>query len=324
MPLSRATSLVAFALAPDGRSFFATVRSPSFSGVARIRPNGNALTKIKAFPDPQGDQAEGSFDGRWLVWKEFHGFSSFDDFTVYTWNSRTGRVSRIGSATKAPNGRFWQSPWQGPDVRSEKAVWAQGSGPAGLAKIHLYDLRSGRGRVIRTGHIEGPFLLDHGLVAWPESLARGAEVHMNVASAWTGKTVRTPQALRRLRGVSGLDTDGRQIAYPDGPYESLWWSPSLRRKPTEILAGRGDNHIDNSVQIGDRYIGFGIQTHIFLADTTTRRYVELEHQYGWTELNASSLLVDYGTNDRKKLDYRAHVVLIPLRDLPPMTACSRH
>jgi hypothetical protein len=317
VPLSRTTSLVPFALAPDGRSFFAVVRSDGFSGVARIGARVRHITPIKAFPDSSIDQAAGSFDGRWLVWKEFRGISSFDDFTVYAWDSNTDRVAQIGASVAG-----WESPWQGPDVRAGVATWAEGSGADGLADIHVYDLRAGRNRVIHTGHAEGPLLLAHGLVAWPESPSPGAFVRMLVADALTGDAAKTPPALRVLNGISGLDTDGRQIAYPSAAFKSLWWSPSLRRAPRKILAARGYSHVDNSVQIGGRYIGFGIQPRLFLADTKTHRYLEIEHELGWTELSAAALLVDYGANPERRFDYRAHVVLVPLRDLPRMPACG--
>ncbi len=322
VPLSRTTSLVPFALAPDGRSFFADVRSRHFFGVARIGSAPPAMTEIKAFPYSSESQADGSFDGRWFVWYEYRGFSSFDDFKIYAWDSHTGRVKRIGAATKGPNGELWTSPWQGPHVRNGEATWTQGSGPDGLTEVHVYDLRAGRDRVIHTGHTESPFLLAHRLVAWPESPKRGAYAQMFVANALTGKRVEVPPALRVLRGISGLETDGRQIAYPSARFRSLWWSPSLRAEPTEILAARGLNSIDNSVQIGGRYVGFGIEPPLFLADTKTRRYLEIERQYGYTELNANVLLVDYGNNTRKRLDFRSHVVLVPLRALPRMPACS--
>ncbi|HEY4236929.1 MAG TPA: hypothetical protein VGM45_06290 [Gaiellaceae bacterium] len=321
VPLSRTTSLVPFALAPNGRSFFAVVRSPHFSGVARIGSGAHDMTEIKAFPAPNTYQADGSFDGRWFVWYEYHGFSSFDDFKIYAWDSRTGRVKRIGAAAKGPTGELWASPWQGPDVRNGLATWAQGSGPNGLTRVHVYDLRAARDRVIHTGYTEGPFLLPHRLVAWAESPKRGAYVQMFSANALTGKRVAAPPALRVLRGISGLDTDGRQIAYPSARFRSLWWASSLRAEPTEILAARGLDTIDNSVQVGGRYVGFGIQPPLFLADTKTRRYLEIERQFGYTELNPNALLVDYGNNTKKRLDFRSHVVLVPLRALPRMPAC---
>ena len=148
VPLSRTTSLVPFGLAPDGRSFFAVVRSPRFSGVARIGSGAHSMTEIKAFPAPNTYQADGGFDGRWFVWYEYHGFSTFDDFKIYAWDSRTGRVKLIGAAARGPTGELWPSPWQGPDVRNGLATWAQGSGPDGLSKGALVrpSCRPGTGR----------------------------------------------------------------------------------------------------------------------------------------------------------------------------------
>jgi hypothetical protein len=321
VPLSRTTSLVPLAQARDGRSFFATVYSARFSGVARISATARRLTRIKAFPDPTNDQAEGAFDGRWLVWHEYHGFTSFDDFTTWAWDSHTGKVSQIGEATHGPGGGFWESPWRGPDVRRGIATWVQGIGPDGLTAVHVYDLRSGRDLVVRRGHAQGSFLLAGHLVAWPESPAPRAETKMYLASAVTGNRVAAPRALRRLRGVSGLATNGRRIAYPNGSFKSLWWSPSLQESPQEIVAARGLNYIDNSVQIGGRYIGFGIQPRVFVGDTKTHRYLALtSHHSGWTRIDSKSLLILYATGS-KELDALAPIAFVPLRDLPPMPPC---
>lgn len=112
VPLSRTISLVPWNLAHDGRTFFATVDSPGFSGVARVDATRRRMTRIKAFPDPAEYQADGAFDGRWLVWSEYHGFDTFNDFTVWAWDSHTGAVRQIGSAVKSPGGSFWDSPWR--------------------------------------------------------------------------------------------------------------------------------------------------------------------------------------------------------------------
>jgi hypothetical protein len=131
-----------------------------------------------------------------------------------------------------------------------------------------------------------------------------------------------PLALRALRGVSGLATDGRRIAYPSGSYTSLRWAPSLVAAPQEVVAARGMNHIDNSVQIGGHYIGFGMQPRVFVGDTETHRYLALTNRHsGWTRIDSKSLLVLYA-NGSKRLDALAPIAFVPLRDLPPLPACS--
>ena len=158
MGLSRTTPLVPFALAHGRRSFFAAIYSPDFSGVAEIDARTNAVEQIKAFPDPAADQAGGAFDGRWLVWAEYHSLTSLGDFTVWAWDSRSGRVTKIGAATRSIAGEFWHSPLRAPDALDGIATWVQGTGPSGIAGVHVYNLRTGHDAIIHRGHAQGSFL----------------------------------------------------------------------------------------------------------------------------------------------------------------------
>jgi hypothetical protein len=320
--LSRSTPLVPFALAHDGRSFFAAIYSPGFSGVAEIDAKTNAVEPIKAFPNPAEDQAGGAFDGHWLVWGEYHSLTSLGDFTVLAWDSRSGRVTKIGAATRSPGGEFWESPLRTPDVLDGIATWVQGTGPGGVAGVHVYNLRTGDGTIIHRGHAQGSFLFAGHRVAWPESPGPGRVTRMHAASALTGKRVVVPRALRALDGVSGLATDGHRIAYPDAPYRSIWWSPSLRRKPRKILTARSRDHIDDSVQVGRRYVGFGIWPRLFVADTQTHRYIEVGRHGGWIQVDGITLLVVAGS-PTKAVHPRLRLALVPLGRLPPLPACTR-
>ncbi len=231
-------------------------------------------------------------------------------------------MRQIGAATRAPDGAFWPSPWRQPDVRGGIATWAQGSGPGGRTEVHAYDLRTGQDRIIRSGFAQGSFLLGRHLVAWPESTTGRTATKMHLASTVTGRPLRVPPALRALRGVSGLATVGRRVAYPSARYTSLWWSPSLQRRPRRIVTVRGYDHIDNSVQIGGRYLGFGIQPRVFVGDTKTHRYVEITAHGGWTRVDATSLLVHYATGSKAFDHAHAPIAFVPLRALPRMPACS--
>jgi len=318
--VSKTTAMVPLALAHDGRSFFAEVYSPRFSGVARVESRTSAVMRIKAFPDPKFDQAWGAFDGRWLVWNEYHGFDSFDDFTTWAWDSRTRKLTQIGAATRGPNGQFWESPWRGADVRRGIATWVQGVGPDELGELHSYNLQSGRDLVVRHGHPGGGFLLDHHLVVWTEASARGVPTRMHAASALTGRPVSLPRALRGLRNVTGLQTDGRRIGYPDARYKSLWWAPALGAQPHEVVGTRHLDHVDNSVSVGGRYVGFGVFPDVYVADTKTRRYIEVSTNGGSAFVDSRTLLVVHGPR-RKVLHAILRMALVPLRDLPPIPAC---
>ena len=310
-----------FALAHDRHSFFAAVYSPRFSGVAEVDARTNVVKEIKAFPDRDEDQADGAFDGRWLVWSEYHSLSSPDDFTVWAWDSRSGQVTRIGAATRSSDGEFWESPLQAPDARGGIATWVQGSGPDGVAAVHVYNLRTGHGAVIHRGHAQGSVLFVRHLVGLPESPGPGRVTRMQVASALTGRPAQVPRALRRLDGVSGLDTDGSRIAYPNPPYRSIWWSPSLRRKPGKIVTARSHDHVDDSVQVGGHYIGFGIWPRLFVADTKTHRYVQIARRGGWIQVDDTTLLVAFGS-PTKVIHPRLRIAVVPLGKLPAMPACT--
>lgn len=313
--------MVPLALARDGRSFFAEVHSRRFSGVARVDARASTLSRIKAFPSPRWEQAWGAFDGRWLVWNEYHGFSNFDHFTTWAWDTRTRELTRLGAATRGPDGRFWESPWRGADVRDGIATWVQGVGPDLLGEVHAYNLRTGRDLVVRHGHPGGSFLLAHHVLVWPEASAPRVPTRMHAASALTGRAIPLPRALRDARNVSALQTDGRAIAYPDGRFKSLWWASSPQEKPHEVVPTGHLVHIDNSVQVGGGYVGFGTQPRVYVAEPRVRRYVEVSRNLGSVFVNSSSLLVLYGTT-KKVLHPILRMAFVPLRDLPPMPACS--
>jgi hypothetical protein len=128
-------------------------------------------------------------------------------------------------------------------------------------------------------------------------------------------------ALRTLRNVTGLQTDGHGIAYPNASYKSLWWSPSPGEQPSKAVATRHLQHVDNSVQVSGRYVAFGIYTGVFVADTRLRRYVQVSAHGGSALVDSTDLLVTYGPS-KKALHPLLRMFFVPWRDLPPMPACS--
>jgi hypothetical protein len=312
--------MVPLALAHDGRSFFASVYSRRFSGVGQIDARTGRLTKIKAFPDPKFNQAWAALDGRWLVWNEYHDYNGFNDFTTWAWDTHARKLVSIGSATRGPAGEFWDSPWRGPDIRDGTATWVQGVGPDQLADVHSYDLRTGHDLVVREGHPGGAFLLDHHILVWAEASAPGTPTSMHAVSALTGAAVPVPRALRTLRNVTGLQTDGNRIAYPDASYKSLWWSPTSAATPHAVVGTRHLQHVDNSVQVGGRYVAFGIYPGLFVADTHLRRYVQVSTDGGLALVNSTALLVTHAPT-KKVLHPVLRMALVRLRDVPPIPAC---
>jgi hypothetical protein len=308
------------ALAKDGHSFFAEIYTKDYSGVAKIDAASSRYTKVKRFPDPANDQASGSFDGRWLVWAEYHSLYDTGDFTVWSWDSRTGRLRKIGAATRSPGGDFWTSSLQAPVAFDGYATWEQGVGPNNLGDIHVVDLARGRDRVVRRGHSEGPFLVAGPLVVWAESMKRGALTVMRAASAVTGRFVATPPALRKLRGGLAPATDGEALVYITGYWGSLWWSPSLGAKPRRVLRSPVGYTIDNSLQVAGDFVFFGIQPARYFANAASGRFIEID-QVGFARLDTRSLLF-LRPPAKKAIHGISDVVFLPLKSLPPIPPCK--
>ncbi|TML33163.1 MAG: hypothetical protein E6G24_08350 [Actinobacteria bacterium] len=319
--LSRRASVLPIAGAGDGRRFFAQLYSPDFSGVVRIDARTSRLTRIRRFPSARNDQADGSFDGRWFVWNEYHSLSDFfADFTTFAWDSRTGTLLQIGAAKKDLDGNFWASPWRQPDVRNGLATWTQGVGPDGeTTEVHVYNLASRTDRIVRTGHAQGSFFVAGPIAVWPESLAPGGRTRMLAANPYTGEEVAAPGSLARLRGISALFTDGRTFAYPSAKFISLWWSPSTRTAPHRIFSAKPPNsYVDNSVRIAGRFVIFSSLGRGYVADTRLHRYVKIGGDPA--AIDRKALIVSSWTHG-KHLHPRNRIMFVPLRSLPPPGRC---
>jgi hypothetical protein len=319
--LSRRISIVPLAVANDGRSFFAEINSKAYSGVIRINALSSRYKKIKRFSDPVNYQASGDFDGRWLVWAEYHSLYDPDDFTVWSWDSRTGRLRELGAATRSPSGNFWPSALQAPIVHDGYATWEQGSGPNGLGDVHVVKLATGRDRIVRRGHTGGPFLVNGPRVIWPESMKAGALTIMRTVDARTGLMVATPPALRNLRGGIWPASNGKSLMYATDIQKSLWWSPSLEVRPRRIFRTRGYNLLKIPLnEIWARYTSFSIPYRTYLVDTVAGRYVRISPG-GWAITGPKALVLL--TPSAKKANHAiTDIFFLPLKSLPPIPPCG--
>lgn len=321
--LSRRVSIVPLALADDGRSFFAEIYSKEYSGVVKIDARSSRYTKIKRFSDPVNYQASGDFDGRWLVWAEYHSlYDNLADFTIWSWDSHTGRVRQIGRAKRAPSGEFWGSSWRAPVAHQGFAAWEQGAGPDNLGEIHVVDLASGHHRIVRRGHLSGPFLIDGPRVVWPESMKRGALAVLRTANARTGRIVATPPALRKLRGADWPGSSGKDLMYATNGQTALWWSPSLNVKARRVFTGKPSRDLLGIPfnKISGKHTTFSIPLKVFVTDVVAGRFV-LIHRGGWALTGPEALVLL--TPSKKKANHAiTDIYFVPLKSLPPVPPCS--
>ncbi|HUK77960.1 MAG TPA: hypothetical protein VL117_10220 [Thermoleophilia bacterium] len=316
--LSRRVSLVPLACGDDGRTFFAALSSKGYSGVVRVDAVTSRVTGIRRFAHPRTDQAwgAGAFDGRWLVWGESHTLEDPTISTVWSWDSRTGKVREIGVPGRAFASRFWAG--SEPVVRDGLVTWTQAVNAAGLGAVHVIDLATGRDRIVHRGKVTESFFVAGGLVVWGRATEPAGIAVTGAADARTGARVALPAALAGARAADDLATDETAVAYAGSHLDTLWWSPSLQTPPRRLFNVVQPYPIDDSIQVAGRYISFSVAPHSYLADTRSRRYAEISAG-GWTLLGTSSLVIVEPAAG-KAVHPISDVVFLPLRSLPAMPA----
>jgi hypothetical protein len=315
--LSRRVSLVPLASGDDGHTFFAAMYSKGFSGVVRVDAVTDRVTRIRRFAVARIDQAsDGSFDGRWLVWSELRGFELPRIVAVWAWDSQTGRLQRI-AGRRAASGATWTR--SAAEVRDGLVTWTEPAAAGGLSEVHVFDLARGRDRVVHRGRVFGSFFVNGGLVVWGPAKGGGSIV-TGAARAATGEPVALPPALAGLRGA-GLATDGGAIVHADVHWSSLWWSPALSTAPRRLFAVRAGIPIDDSLQVAGRLIWFDVAPRSYLADTRSRRYVDVGPS-SLSILDATSVVILRPS--ASKTDHPvSDVIFLKLASLPAIAAAHR-
>ena len=294
-------------ISADGRTAYVSTWSAGFSGVAALNLASGGLRGIKSFADPATDQADGSFGGRWLVWEETYSLQSLDDFTIYSWDSATGTLRRLGHSLAGPGGTAWPSPWHGPAVSGNYAAWAQGYGPGGVVEIVLADLQTGQVKVIRRGHVQPPFFDAH-LVVWPESDRPGTQTTLRAFSLVTGRPAALPPVLAAVHGTEFVATDGIRTAYFSPDLTRLYYSPAQDQRAQMVLRlPAGVAFANLAIEPGT--LAWTTTQATYLASTRTGAYSRVTPEYGYATGSGSVVLIsDAPSQKTVHPDLTLHVV----------------
>jgi hypothetical protein len=289
VPLSLHGEVVPLGMSPGGTTAYVSAWTAGFAGVAALDLASGRLRPIHPFRDPATDQADGASGGRWVAWAETYSLTSLDQFTVYAWDSVTGRLLTLGRSINGPGGTPWPSPWHAPAVGGHYAAWAQGYGPGGEVEIRLADLATGQVRVIRAGHTQPPFF-DRDLVVWPESDRPGVETTLHAFSLTSRRPAALPPVLRAVHGTEFVVTDGIRTAYLSPDLTTLYYSPAPDQQARAVLrlpAGGGFS----GLAMGPGTLAWTTTAATYLASTQTGGYVQVTPRYGDATGSASVLVI---------------------------------
>jgi hypothetical protein len=319
VPVSLQDEVVPLGSSGDGRMAYVSTWTPQFSGVAALDLATGQLRRIRAFPDPATDQADGSSSGRWLAWEETHSLQSLDGFTVYAWDSVTGQLRRLGHSLPGPQGTPWPSPWHAPAVSGQYAAWAQGYGPGGEVEVMLANLATGKVSVVRRGHNQPPFFAG-GLLVWPESDRPGAQTTLHAVSLRTGRAAVLPAVLRAVHGTEFVATDGTRTAYFNPGLTALYYSPAQNQPARVVLRlTAGTDFADLAIAPGS--LAWTTTKATYLASTRTGVFTQVTPQYGDATGAGQDLIISDAPGEKA-----AHPIL-PMHVIRPASlrwrACGR-
>ncbi len=289
VPGSLKAEVIPLGAAASGREAYVAAWTPGFSGVAALDLDTGRLRRVSRFANPAADQADGTSSGSWLVWAQTYSLSNLDRFTIYAWNSGTGKLRRIGQSLASPSGAAWPSPWHAPAVGAGFAAWAQGYGPGGLVEIRLADLITGKVITISRGHVQPPFF-DKDLVVWPESDRPGSQTTLRAYSLTARAPARLPAVLAAVHGTDFVVTDGVRTAYLSPDFTGLYYSPAQAQSARQVVRlPAGTDFTDLALAPGT--LAWSTTGATYVASTRTGAFSQVTSQYGYPTGSDSILLI---------------------------------
>jgi len=245
--------------------------------------------------------AEGSFDGRWLVFAVFHNPENLSLWTLYVWDSQTrGAPKRIVDNTT-------DAPLMRPVAHRGKAAWLGKGG-----ELHFYDLASGKDTVLTDAHGTTVFFTDSWLV-WRVGDNVGGRLQAVDAAAGTPVTL--PAALTADTAMQYVAGGGETIVWTNGNTMMGWrngWAGAKRL----ITIDKGPIQWPH---VGGDLVSFGDIMAYFVADLRSGSYTQVTSDAGNAWALPSGLIVGYYSGDKFK---PGTSTAVGIGHLPPLAACS--
>ncbi len=289
-------TLTVHAVGPDGGAAVVESRHGAGRSVVLLRrdTHGHDTRRtVLTLQRPRTDQLFGAaYDGRHLIFSISHDPADLAGWTLYGWDSRTGRTPRIlaGNAVTS-TGRPVDGPMPYPVISDGHAAWTTGDAD-GTTRLHRYDLATATDQVVRVGHAGAPFLLGHSL-AWAESPAPDTLTELHAVSMSRGTPVAVPAALRTLRGPAYVAGSTREtLAWASPDVRTLWtWRAGWPAPVRAVTVAEGRNV--QWVRVAGNLVTWDDGTAQFAADLRTGSYTRLTDSYGYTVASDDGLTVGY-------------------------------
>ena len=143
-----AATPLAFAVAPDGASYFADFYSSSWSGIVEVHRASGSVQRVYQFPSATAQVMSGAFDGHWLVWTLSTTKTNPQPASLMAWNSQTGRVATLVPTSNPFTAIYFTLDATSPAGGRGWLAWTVVPQGVGGGQYFLADLSSGKQRAL--------------------------------------------------------------------------------------------------------------------------------------------------------------------------------
>jgi len=303
------------AVSADGSASYAADSIGGATSLVQFTDHGRHKHTI--FTPPAGTYfgAGYSFDGRWLIFSTTTVQDVVGPWKLYAWDSagHLGPHEFAHEDDPVPTSRALQT-----STTAGKVTWAQGIADGGQA-IHVFDLVSGRDRVVRQAHVGRPLFAGTTLV-WPEAAAPDTPARLKALSDYgLGAPYDLPEPLRRIGEPQNLATDGVTWAWASPDFGTLYaWRTGWADSETIHTTDARHDHVEWMAVAGDLVTWTGNATYI--ADLRSHSFTRVTPAYGGSVAFGKAIGVGYpDTLDKggTETDF-----VVKEAALPPLPNCA--
>ena len=307
-------SMIPFAISSTSGSLFASDYSPAWYGVVVYDGATGVRTRVAVLP-PDDQVLAGAFDGRWLVWTELHSQTTYFDWTLYAWDSKTNRVVRLADAARQ-NGELITGPVAWPVVKDGVASWSQAISSS-VSELHLYLLSTSQDRVIATGTVSDPVFVGSWLV-WDHLDAIGKRSVLAFADARTGQSTTGPSALLNVLNPTMLVGNGQSLAWASSGLQELWVWRTAWKAPMRMIGSPNSEYAEYPNIAGD-IVTFDGVSGAWAADLRSSSITKLSPEAGSVVAGGVSVAYYVAAPSTVKSSHPGlRVFLTEVRLLPPL------
>jgi hypothetical protein len=265
--------------AADGTTFAVSQVADGHHALEWSRGDQHGVVQDFGPDHPEWQVLGATWDGRYLAYRVDQSFSSFEDFSLYVWDSRgTAAPTRVAHGEPDRHGDLMQTPFVDPVLADGWLYWTQTrDADPGRTVLSGYRLSDGRTERLSRGYGRAPVRFGDALV-WADSDGPGQTSTLRMLDLATHQPVPVPAALRSVRGPSYLAGDAGTLAWVAGSKgrQVLVWRAGWPEPRLLVDAARSPQF----PRIAGDTVVFAADDAMYAADLRSWSYAKVTPSYG--------------------------------------------